>query len=87
MVVLAAPEATPRDYDPARLIEHLAARGVTARLKLLDVSHDAGQAILDSAQAIGAGTHIFLPSWCNHGIENTGTEMLVVLLSTAPANP
>ena len=27
----------------------------TARLKLLDVSHDAGQAILDSAQAIGAG--------------------------------
>lgn len=38
-------------------------------------------------QPVGPGTFIFLPSWCNHGIENTGTEMLVVLLSTAPANP
>ena len=36
---------------------------------------------------IGPGHFIFMPSWCEHGIENTGKEMLVVLLSTAPPNP
>lgn len=38
-------------------------------------------------QDIGPGTFIFLPSWCEHGIENTGRDVLVVLLSTAPPNP
>ncbi len=36
---------------------------------------------------IGPGHHIYLPSWCEHGIENTGTEVLVALLSTSPPNP
>lgn len=36
---------------------------------------------------IQAGDHVYLPSWCEHGIENTGTEVLVALLSTSPTNP
>jgi nucleotide-binding universal stress UspA family protein len=55
VTVLAAPQATPRDYEPERLIEHLAQRGVAARLKVLEVAHDAGEAILDNAKALGAG--------------------------------
>jgi mannose-6-phosphate isomerase-like protein (cupin superfamily) len=30
---------------------------------------------------------VYLPSWCEHGIENTGTEMLIVLVITSPTNP
>jgi mannose-6-phosphate isomerase-like protein (cupin superfamily) len=33
------------------------------------------------------GDFVYLPSWCLHGIENTGTEMLVVLIATSPPNP
>ena len=33
------------------------------------------------------GDFIHLPSWCEHGIENTGDEMLVVLVVTSPPNP
>lgn len=33
------------------------------------------------------GDFIYLPPWCVHGIENTGTEMLVVLIATSPPNP
>ncbi len=33
------------------------------------------------------GDFIYLPPWCEHGIENTGTETLVVLIATAPPNP
>lgn len=36
---------------------------------------------------IGPGNHIFLASWAEHGVENTGTEPLVFLLSTSPPNP
>lgn len=36
---------------------------------------------------IGPGHHIFLPSWAEHGVENTGSEPLVFLLSTSPPNP
>jgi nucleotide-binding universal stress UspA family protein len=55
VTVLAAPQATPRDYEPTRLVEHLAERGVKAKLKVLTVSADAGQAILENAVALGAG--------------------------------
>jgi len=41
----------------------------------------------DGNQPIGPGHFIFLPSWSEHGIENTGRDVLVVLLSTSPANP
>jgi mannose-6-phosphate isomerase-like protein (cupin superfamily) len=33
------------------------------------------------------GDFVYLPSWCLHGIENTGTETLVVLIATSPSNP
>jgi mannose-6-phosphate isomerase-like protein (cupin superfamily) len=36
---------------------------------------------------VGPGHFIFMPSWAEHGIRNTGTEMLTVLLATSPANP
>ena len=33
------------------------------------------------------GDFVYLPPWCVHGIENTGTDMLVVLICTSPPNP
>jgi mannose-6-phosphate isomerase-like protein (cupin superfamily) len=33
------------------------------------------------------GDFVYLPPWCRHGIENTGTENLVVLIATSPPNP
>lgn len=33
------------------------------------------------------GMFIYLPPWCEHGIENTGNETLVVLITTSPPNP
>ena len=33
------------------------------------------------------GDFVYLPPWCVHGIENTGTETLVVLICTTPPNP
>ena len=29
------------------------------------------------------GDFVYLPPWCLHGIENTGTETLVVLIATS----
>ena len=37
--------------------------------------------------AVKAGMFIHLPSWCEHGIENTGDENLEVLICTSPPNP
>jgi mannose-6-phosphate isomerase-like protein (cupin superfamily) len=36
---------------------------------------------------VSKGDFVYLPSWCEHGIENTGTETLVVLIATSPPNP
>lgn len=33
------------------------------------------------------GMFVYLPPWCEHGIENTGNDNLVVLIATAPPNP
>ena len=33
------------------------------------------------------GDFVYLPPWCEHGIENTGTAALVVLIVTSPPNP
>jgi mannose-6-phosphate isomerase-like protein (cupin superfamily) len=38
-------------------------------------------------QDVDKGQFIYLPPWCEHGIENTGTETLVVLICTSPPNP
>ena len=36
---------------------------------------------------VAKGDFVYLPPWCEHGIENTGTENLVVLIATSPPNP
>src|SRR3954470_17256238 len=36
---------------------------------------------------VSKGDFVYLPPWCEHGIENTGTESLVVLIATSPPNP
>lgn len=36
---------------------------------------------------VGPGHFIHMPAWSEHGIRNTGKEMLTVLLATSPPNP
>lgn len=43
--------------------------------------------LTEGNKPIEQGHFIYLPSWCEHGIENTGTDMLVVLVTTSPTNP
>jgi mannose-6-phosphate isomerase-like protein (cupin superfamily) len=43
--------------------------------------------LADRISPVEADHFIYLPAWCQHGIENTGTDMLVVLVITAPPNP
>ncbi len=43
--------------------------------------------LTEGTRPVERGNFIFLPSWCEHGIENTGTDMLVVLVTTSPTNP
>lgn len=38
-------------------------------------------------EEVTPGTFIYMPPWCNHGIRNTGTECLTVLIATSPPNP
>ena len=33
------------------------------------------------------GDFVYLPPWCLHGVENTGTETLVIMVVTSPPNP
>jgi mannose-6-phosphate isomerase-like protein (cupin superfamily) len=47
----------------------------------------ATMAFWNRTQHVSAGDFIYLPAWCEHGIENTGTDPLVVLLATSPPNP
>jgi mannose-6-phosphate isomerase-like protein (cupin superfamily) len=39
------------------------------------------------SRPVKVGDYIYLPSWCDHGIVNNGTEILVVLLALTPPNP
>jgi len=41
----------------------------------------------NSRREVNKGDFVYLPPWCEHGIENTGTEPLVVLIATSPPNP
>ncbi len=41
----------------------------------------------NGARQVKPGDFVYLPAWCEHGIENTGTDVLVVLLATSPPNP
>ncbi|MGI6414995.1 MAG: cupin domain-containing protein [Thermoguttaceae bacterium] len=40
-----------------------------------------------SERDVSKGDFVYLPPWCVHGIENTGSETLVVLIATSPPNP
>jgi nucleotide-binding universal stress UspA family protein len=55
VVILSAPSATPRNFDPARLVEFFAPRGVKARVQEIAGSGDAGPLLLESARGLGAG--------------------------------
>ena len=49
-----------------------------------------GQGLMTFAnfqREVKKGDFVYLPPWCEHGIENTGTEPLVVLIATSPPNP
>src|SRR5436305_10491672 len=49
-----------------------------------------GQGVMTFAnfkREVKKGDFVYLPSWCLHGIENTGAETLVVLIATSPPNP
>ena len=41
----------------------------------------------DGTRHVGPGDFVYLPPWARHGIVNTGTEMLTVLLALTPPNP
>lgn len=53
VVIVAAPQASARTFDPARLQAYYAARGVASRLVLLKDGGDAGPAILGAVAAAG----------------------------------
>ncbi len=54
VLILAAPQATPRDFDPIRLEEHFASRGVKAQIETLPQSGEPGPILLSAVQAAGA---------------------------------
>jgi nucleotide-binding universal stress UspA family protein len=53
-IILAAPKASNRSFDPARLKAYYAARGVDTDVEVLKESGDAGPMLLDAAKAAGA---------------------------------
>ena len=54
VVILAAPKASSRSFDPARLKAYYAARGIKAEVEILPDSGDAAPALLQAAKAAGA---------------------------------
>ena len=54
VVIIAAPKASSRTFDPARLQAYYAARGVKSSVELLKDSGDAAPAILRATAAAGA---------------------------------
>lgn len=54
VVILAAPAATPRDFDPARMKALFAQRGVTAEVETLSQSGEPGPMLLAACRAAGA---------------------------------
>lgn len=54
VVIIAAPKASSRTFDPAKLQAYYAARGVAAEVRLLDDSGDAAPAIMGAAASAGA---------------------------------
>ena len=54
VVIVAAPKASSRTFDPARLQAYYAARGVKSEVMLLPVKGEAAPALLAAAASVGA---------------------------------
>jgi nucleotide-binding universal stress UspA family protein len=54
VVILAAPKASSRSFDPAKLQSYYAARGVKAQIELLPDTGDAAPVLLHAARTAGA---------------------------------
>ncbi len=54
VVILAAPQASSRNFDPKRLADFFAARGVKAEVQLINDNGDAAQLLLDGARQVSA---------------------------------
>jgi len=54
VVIISAPAASSREFDPERLKEFLAARGAEAEINTLKESGDAATLLLGAARAVGA---------------------------------
>ena len=54
VVVLVATRATPRSFDPQRMIDHLAQYGVSAELRCLEQGSEAAPVILSAVKALEA---------------------------------
>jgi nucleotide-binding universal stress UspA family protein len=54
VVILAAPKASSRSFEPAKLQAYYAARGVKAEVQVLAASGEAAPALLEAADAAGA---------------------------------
>lgn len=55
VAVLAAPRATPRTFEPQRLVDFLVAHDVKARLVHLAGTGEAGPLLLEATRSLGAG--------------------------------
>jgi len=55
VVVLSAPQATSRKFDPQRLADFLAAREVRAEVQVLEGSGDAAGLLIGACERLGAG--------------------------------
>lgn len=54
VVILAAPQATPRDFDPQRMKDLFAQRGVTAEVESIRTPGEPGPLLLGACKAMGA---------------------------------
>jgi nucleotide-binding universal stress UspA family protein len=54
VVILSAPTASPRHFDPARLQEFLAVRGVQSHVQIVAGTGDPGSVLLKAASELGA---------------------------------
>ena len=54
VVILGAPAATSRDFDPNRLKDFLSARGVEADVEVITGSGEAASLLLSAAKGVGA---------------------------------
>jgi nucleotide-binding universal stress UspA family protein len=54
VLILAAPHATPRDFDPGRMKDLFAQRGVTAEVEALTQSGEPGPLLIAACRAAGA---------------------------------